>query len=471
MKRLNTSNSLSTGRFRSSSKTEGSDDLAEASPKRHTLAMRRRLPLALAAGSGLLLAGCAGDAELDTLQPAGPEAEAIDNLIDPLFIISFVVFFLILFLSAGVAWRNRIDGEYEEDDWPEQVHGNTRAEIAWTIAPAILMGAVAVFSLITLFDLNDEEANAFAVEVGGETVQWEPHVVVVGNQWWWEYRYYFDGFDVDAFLDEDHANPAQNLPPADIVTSGQMIIPAGQEIELSIASRDVIHSHWIPALNGKRDAVPGRISPWKLEADEPGYFFGQCTEFCGLSHSRMRMQTIAVTDADFNTWVAEQTTPANLSGDDEAFIAALRAGDNPAPASSVQRGLVAIRQLCSGCHLVEGVNHFDDVPEESVDNVYKEENVRISLLSGAAPNLTHFASRSTFAGGIFNLYEADGSLNRNTLESWLRDPAALKANNADNMQGMPNLGLTEEQIDDIVAALETFGTRPSATVIAETLVE
>ncbi len=449
---------------------ESSDNLAEAATGRHTRAMRR-LPVALFAGLGLVLAGCAGDAELDTLKPAGPEAEAIDNLVDPLFIISFVVFFLIMGLSAGVALKNRVKGDYEEGDWPEQIHGNNKLEIGWTILPAIVMAAVGVFTLLVLFDLNDTEANAYAVAVDGETVEWEPHVVVVGHQWWWEYRYYFDGFDVDAFLEEGHANPAKHLPPADIVTSGQMVVPAGQEIELSITSRDVIHSHWIPALNGKRDAVPGRIGPWKLEADEPGYYFGQCTEYCGLSHARMRMQTIAMTDADFATWVQQQTTPATLADEDAAFIAALRAGEDVSPANSIQQGLVHIRQLCSGCHLVEGVNAFADADPDSVDNIYKEENVEISLLSGAAPNLTHFASRSTFAGGLFNLYNADGSLNRNKLESWLRDPAALKANNAEARMGMPNLALTEDQIDDIVAALASFGERPSASIIAETFAE
>ena len=454
---------------------ESPENLAEETPARHTLDMHRRtsgrLPLLLSAGIALLLAGCAGDAELDTLEPAGPDAEYIDNLVDPLFLASFAVFFLILALSVGVAIKNRVKGDYEEGDWPKQIHGNDKLEWAWTALPALVMATISVFTVIAVINLNDEEANAYSVSVDGDTVQWEPHVVVVGHQWWWEYRYYFDGFDVDAFLDEDHANPAKHLPPADIVTSGQMIIPAGQEIELSITSRDVIHSHWIPALNGKRDAVPGRIHPWKLEADAPGYYFGQCTEFCGLSHARMRMQTIAMNDADFAQWVEQQMTPTTLADGDAAFIAALRAGENPAPANSVQQGLVNIRQLCSACHLVEGVNHFDDVPEDSVDNIYKEENVGISLTAGAAPNLTHFASRSTFAGAIFNLYNEDGSLNRNKLEAWLRNPAALKANAADNMQGMPNLNLTEDQIDDIVAALETFGTRPSASVIAETFAE
>ena len=95
------------------------------------------------------------------------------------------------------------------------------------------------------------EANTYEVEVERDSTSWEPKIVVVGQQWWWEFRYYFTE-DVDAdFLDD------RNLPPADIVTAGRMVIPTGQEVELLVTSRDVIHSFWIPALNGKRDARPG----------------------------------------------------------------------------------------------------------------------------------------------------------------------------------------------------------------------
>ncbi len=435
--------------------------LAEALPPHHTPLMRRvkaRILLPLVAIL-ILLTGCAGDAELDTLEPQGPSAREIDGLLNPVLWVSLVVFTLVMGATLFAVAKGRVKGEYEEGDWPEQIHGNDKLEVAWTIVPALIVGGIGIWTLVTLFGLYDVEANAYAVSVDGETVQWEPHVVVVGHQWWWEYRYYFDGFDADAFLKEGHANPAKQLPEADIVTSGQMVIPAGQEIELSITSRDVIHSHWIPALNGKRDAVPGRISPWELEADEQGYFFGQCTEFCGLSHSRMRMQTIAMTDSDFQSWVDQQLQPASLEADDAEFLAALAGGESPQASSAVQRGLANIRNLCSACHLVEGVN----------DDVWSKDGVEISLASGAAPNLTHFASRTTFAGAIFNTYNEDGSLNRNKLESWLRDPAALKANDADNRQGMPNLGLSEDQIDDLVAALESLGPKPAQWIIEATV--
>src|SRR5690606_14882019 len=190
--------------------------------------------------------------------------------------------------------------EHKEGDWPDQVHGNTRVEILWTLIPAGILAVIAVFTIATLFGLSDEEANAITLQVEGETVEWEPEVVVVGQQWWWEYRYYFDGVDLEG------VETAQDLPPADIVTATTMVIPADTETELLITSRDASHSFWIPKLNGKRDAVPGRFHPWLLHADEPGVYHGQCTEFCGLSHSRMRMQVVAMTPEDFQEWVDQQ---------------------------------------------------------------------------------------------------------------------------------------------------------------------
>ncbi len=420
--------------------------------------MRRlRLPAALLSVVAFV-AGCADDAELDTLKPEGEYSEQIDNLIDPIFIVAFLVFFLILGLTLFMWAKYRVT-EYEEGDWPEQVHGKTSWEIGWTFIPFAIMAAIGAFTWILLSDLNATEANALPIQTAEGEVMWDPHVVVVGQQWWWEYRYYFDADKLEE-LDDANGNPAKDLPPADIVTAGQLVMPIGEEVELTITSRDVIHSHWIPALNGKRDAVPGRFSPWKIQANDPGLYFGQCTEFCGLSHSRMRMQAVALTPEDFQEWVTAQLADAETPPGAEAWLEAYRAADGSeveAPeATGAQRGLVAFTQNCASCHLVQGVN---DLTYDGATQV-----------SGAAPNLTHFASRTTLAGGILDLYNPDGTLNRNNLESWLRNPEAIKANAAPE-RGMPNLGLSEETIDDLVDYLETLGPRPSDEMIAATQVD
>ena len=154
----------------------------------------RMKKFSLGAAVTAVLASCAGDAELDTLNDlAGPEARNIDSFMDPIWYIALAVMILIFGLTAAIAVKFRVK-EYEDGDWPEQVHGNTKLEIVWTAIPTVLMIAIAGLSMFLLRDLFSEEVNAVTLDLPNEGVslEWEPHVVVVGQQWWWEYRYYIE---------------------------------------------------------------------------------------------------------------------------------------------------------------------------------------------------------------------------------------------------------------------------------------
>jgi cytochrome c oxidase subunit 2 len=359
----------------------------------------------------LALTACADKAPLDTLDPQGPRARSIDRLADPVFLIAGIVF---VFVQGGVlylAWRYR---KRKDDDGalPAQVHGHTLLELTWTFIPALILAGVGVGTVLTLLDLNDQPEGA-------------REVTVIGQQWWWEYRYDVDGDGTD-----------------DIITANDLVIPSGEPVNLTITSRDVIHSFWIPALNGKRDAVPNREHPLTLEADHPGVFRGQCTEFCGLSHGFMRMRVVALDPADYAAWEENQ----------------LRGAQNP-DGELAQEGQELFRNTCSQCHRVRGPGGNEDVFHGA------------ALVSGAAPDLTHLASRGVFAGGVFDLWldqDGDGEisvaemtgpnrqLNVADLEAWLRDPPGRKPMAADEARGMPDLELTEEQIDALVAFLETL---------------
>jgi cytochrome c oxidase subunit 2 len=368
----------------------------------------RRWRLALLVPFGLLLGSCAPDAPLDTLEPKGPEAQLIDNLWTPVFAIACVVFVLVQGALIYIIWRFRSPKD-DDDSLPPQVHGNTKLELGWTILPALVLAGVGVATVLTILDLDDRPPDA-------------KQVTVIGQQWWWEYRYDVDDDGTD-----------------DIITANDLVIPAGVPVTLTIESRDVIHSFWIPALNGKRDAVPGRESPLGLEADEPGVYRGQCTEFCGLSHAYMRMRVVAMTPDDYAEWEANQLTGAEVPAD-------------PLAAD----GMEIFRTTCSQCHLASGPGGN----EEQFDGT--------AQVSGAAPNLTHFASRGVFAGGIFDLWldtddngevdldERGDVLNVPRVEAWLRDPPKQKPMAPDQYRGMPNLNLTEEQIDALVAYLSTL---------------
>ena len=297
----------------------------------------------------------------------------------------------------------------EAEELPTQLHGNTTLEITWTMIPALILVAFAVPTVLLIQDLNAEAKDSITVKVEGQ-------------QWWWQFTY---------DMDED----GEYGTDGDIVTAGELVIPAGQQINLLVTSNDVIHSFWIPPLNGKRDAVPGLESFWKIQADEPGTYLGQCTEFCGLSHANMRMLTRAKTAEEFDAWVANQLEPVDV-------------GSLPAEA---QKGAETFTSLCSACHLVNGVNNaqYGNASE---------------LGSGVGPNLTHLASRGTFAGAILNLHEiGEGGVGDPSepivtadLEAWIRNPEAVVPQAPDEGRGMPNLGLTEQQIDEVVAFLITL---------------
>ena len=430
--------------------------------------IRGRLPgVGLLLLFGLLTAGCASDAELDTLDPQSEVAETIWNLAYPVFILAGVVLVLICGAVLYLAFKHGVRTYEDDDEFPEQISHNNSLEIAWTIVPALIMAAIGVFTIITHIDINGTDDNSITIDVAGESVEWEPTIVVVGQQWWWEYRYYLDGSQIKT---ADLGDP-RDLPPADIVTSGQFAFPAGTEVELIITSRDVIHSHKIPALNGTKDAVPGRYTPWKIEANDPGVYFGQCSEFCGLSHSRMRMQAVAMTDDDFQAWIDMQMSDATFDESLEGYVDAYRetgVGSVDDADNEVLRGLDVFTTQCASCHLVGGLN--DLVNGEAYDGA--------DTLAGSAPNLTHLANNTMFAGGLFNLYNnEDGTLNRDDLAAWIRDPDAVKSNRADDLpdgvlpMGMPDRNLSERQINDVIAFLETLGPRPTDERIAATEVE
>jgi cytochrome c oxidase subunit 2 len=406
--------------------------------------LRRIGPAAAVLALGTLLAGCADDAPQDTFVAEGEYAEMINRLMAPVWLIAGLVFIVVLGGALIISLRFRAKDEEEFDDIPAQIHGHNALEIGWTVLPALVLAVIGFFSVAAIFTLN-EDLPEDAVEIE-----------VIGNQWWWEYRY-----DVDQDGEFD------------IVTANDLIIPAGEKVRLNISARDVIHSFWAPKLNGKRDAVPNRWHPWNLQANEPGEFIGQCTEFCGLSHAEMRIKVIALERSDYDAWVEAQQTDAPTYTEDDM--------------SEEAKGYrVFTGQLCASCHLIEGVNddNFSDegIGEFNRDIMGGPGTITDPELQASrhAPNLTHLMSRTTFAGAKFNLRrdtdyctdlgetwadepeDLERCLDRGALEAWLRNPPAEKAMQPEPVpgrspiRGMPNLELSEEQIDQLIAYLVTL---------------
>jgi len=407
-------------------------DAAKVGPMHHR--SRSRLFLILAAVA--LGAASCSDNPLDTTSPNSPIAGEINTLFWGVMIIAGIVFVLVQGAVIYMGARFSVKGDpfddeivYTDEEFPEQIHGNDRLEVAWTILPALLLAVVGVFTLITLFQLDDVDAQPNARI---------DRIAVVGAQWWWEYHYYLDDGDDD------------------------------EEVRLEVTSRDVIHSFWIPKLNGKRDAVPGRVSPWTLEADNPGRFLGQCTEFCGLSHAYMRMYAWAVPVAEWDEWAANQQTEAEL----------------PAEGTDAHAGYQSFMNNCASCHVVNGLTSVKSGEADQLDDwemYHLSDRIipdKAQQVSGAAPNLTHLMTRSSFAGSIYDLYEIpddqvdlpddydyvglaeNGKVNRADLEAWIINAPEEKANAAEQegyRRGMPAFtGLSSEEIDNIVTFLLTL---------------
>jgi cytochrome c oxidase subunit 2 len=398
---------------------------------------RRRSSLAAAVlAAAALVTGCAQDAPQDTWQPAGDNAQNIHDLQWPIFLVAGIVG-LIVFAAVGysvVRYRDRGQA------MPEQTHGKPALEIALTILPALILVGVGIPTVQTIFEL-------------AETDDTECVINVTGQQWWWEYDY-----------------PVQDGCggiSAPIVTSGQLVMPTGTNVLLRLTSRDVIHSYWIPKLNGKKDAVPGRVHTLRMQADEPGIYAGQCTEFCGLSHANMKMEAVALNAGDFETWKAQQLAPYES-----------RVG------SDAEAGEAAFTANCAYCHQVNGLS--TTAPDGTVSPVLA--NPDEFIVSGAAPNLSHLMTRNTFAGATWDLLteacrervwnappEEFGArylegvtpecLNEVDLREWIRNAPDKKPMWASEDQkaeldglvrGMPALGLSDDQIDDIIAYLLTL---------------
>jgi cytochrome c oxidase subunit 2 len=291
------------------------------------------------------------------------------------------------------------------------LHGNTPLELTWTALPALLLAGLAVFNVQTIFSLEERAPDAIEIDV-------------YGQQWWWEYRY-----DLDSDGEPE------------IVTANEMVIPAGKPVELNIRSRDVIHSFWIPALNGKMDATPGSTHFMALQANEPGVYEGQCTEFCGLSHGYMRMSVKALEPAEYEQWLTDQQAPP----------------EEP-PGELAQEGLAAFQSQCAYCHQVNGLTADGTYDGDGPVADYRglDGAAVPTVRPGVAPNLTHLMSRERFAGGMFPLYNDDGTPNEAQLKEWLTDPEAMKPMRPNNQQGMPNLNLDPATIDALVAYLVTL---------------
>jgi cytochrome c oxidase subunit 2 len=159
-----------------------------------------------------------------------------------------------------------------DDEEPRQVHGNSRLELTWTSVPFIILAGLFVLSAVSLVFINNVNAAPNSANQVNDKV--------LGEQWAWVVTY-----------------------PNGRQTIDTMYVPVGAPVNLSITSKDVIHSLFIPELMGQKNAVPGLTNTAWLQADQPGVWYGQCTELCGTGHYSMKITVIALTPANYDACV------------------------------------------------------------------------------------------------------------------------------------------------------------------------
>ncbi len=268
-----------------------------ARPSRARLLLSVVLPVLV-----ILLTACTGEYPQNAMEPKSDFARTIDDLFWTIIWWSIAIFGLVevLLVYALIRFRRR-----PGQPLPAQMHGNTRIEIAWTLAPALILATVAVPTVRTIFE-TQAPPTAEALQVRA-----------IGHQWWWEFRY----------------------PQLDVVTANDLWLPKGRKVDIALESADVIHSFWAPKLGGKRDLIPGHANRISLTPEEAQLFWGQCAEFCGASHANMGFRVVVAEPDRFDAWVQDFKTP--------------KPPDTTDPL--VARGAQAfVTSACLACHRIAG---------------------------------------------------------------------------------------------------------------------
>jgi cytochrome c oxidase subunit II len=303
--------------------------------------------------------------------PAGPGAERIADLFWAMTVLGAIVF---LIFCGALVWALAHRRESSLRPTPEKDRRRTRMILLFGAAlPALILVPLLFWTFGTLAAIDPRARPADLV------------VDVVGKQWWWEIRY------------------RDTVPSRTFITANELHVPVGKRVELRLTSTDVIHSFWVPELQGKTDLIPGRENVAWIEASRPGEYGGQCAEYCGLQHATMGLLVVAQSEAEFERWAAGQRASAR--------------------ADTVNaQGREAFVRACGYCHTVRGTQAGGRM----------------------GPELTHVASRRSLAAGL--LPNTPGHLG-----GWIANPQALKPGS-----NMPRIPMSRDEFRLIHLYLQTL---------------
>jgi cytochrome c oxidase subunit 2 len=307
---------------------------------------------------------------MSTLGAGSPEAARVTHLTWFLIILATVVYAIVIGVMLVAIRRGRSGSSADVD--------LTRVGVR----PVIIGGAVIPgVILVILFVAGLCAMRAYPTPVGTTPVRF----VVIGHQWWWEVHY----------------------PSLAIATANEIHLPVNRPVQLLLQSADVIHSFWVPRLQGKIDVIPGDTNLIRFTATKTGRYRGQCAEYCGMQHANMAFEVVVDDDSTYQRWLATQQQPA------------------APPTDSVSRlgEQLVVQGPSAMCHTIRGT------PAAGI----------------VGPDLSHLASRATIAAGAL-------PNDRASLAGWISNAPALKPG-----VGMPALPqFTGRQLLAITTYLESL---------------
>ncbi|MGA7158751.1 MAG: c-type cytochrome [Acidobacteriaceae bacterium] len=304
----------------------------------------------------IMLTGCA------TLQSTtnvhGPAAQRIGELSTALSV-TFVLVTLVMWLLIWIAAKK--NGGSLNEHMPVDAGGGQKWVAIGGLGVPLLV--LTVFFFLGLELLADFPIHGVKGGMHAGAVMPKPDILIIGHQWWWEVHYLYGGTQQE------------------FTTANEIHIPAHQYVNIELESADVLHSFWVPSLHGKVDVIPNHPNFLRVEASQAGNFVGQCAEYCGEEHARMRILVVAQEPAAFDAWLAKQRQPAA----------------QPATPETQMGEQAFLSGPCSQCHTVRG-----------------------TFASGrAGPDLTHIGSRKLIGANSF-------PNNNGYLEGWVTDAQSLK---------------------------------------------
>ncbi len=336
---------------------------------------------ALAASGAIALAGCRS--AQSTFEAHGPAAEKIAHLSLFMTVLFLVITAIMWILFAYAFYRRR--GDLKEHAPIDSSGGEMWIAVGGIAFPLIVLTILFVLGLRLLreFPIHGMHGGPNHAVMAQSM---KPDILIVGHQWWWEIHY----------LNED--------PSQEVTTANELHLPVGKPVNIRLETRDVMHSFWVPALHGKVDLIPGQPNYLRIMASQPGEYQGQCAEYCGAEHARMRILVIAQTPDEYEAWLQGQ----------------LQTGHEPTTDAAKMGQTIFLAGPCSMCHTVRG-----------------------TVAGGrVAPDLTHIGSRQMIAANYYRNNDA-------YLEAWITHAQSLKPE-----AQMPNLtDFTGEQLADLVAYL------------------